>query len=300
MLICLASKTIHAECFWKLCTADIIGLVREFNAADETRLWMFREPRIQQAWPGETQHPVRTYTNTLQITAEVHVGSNLVDTVQGTDENEVAGDNYRAIRPTYSPHLNWTAGHSSYELSLSDSESSPCEVFAAGWEKGDHQKWKIVSQEESSRQRSTTQVTVPSKPPAFALVLSIQVVQLMALTGDHNMAAPKAAADAATKAAADHPTKLQPQLHAEWWTQLGNLFFAAIPWTACYSKLASYLVLDSLIKLALLCVGGCACPDTLFCFTVPLCYLCHYRLNTVTMRIACSASGSTGAMPSLA
>ena len=78
--------------------------------------------------------------------------------MQGADEDQVAGDNFRAIRPIYSPQLNWTAGHSSYELSLSDAEASPCEVFAAAWEKGDHQKWKIVSQHEGSRHRGTPQV----------------------------------------------------------------------------------------------------------------------------------------------
>lgn len=78
---------------------------------------------------------------------------------QGTDESQVAGDNFRAIRPTFSPELNWTAGHSSYELSLSDAESSPCEVFAAAWEKGDHQKWKIVSQHEASQHAKARQVT---------------------------------------------------------------------------------------------------------------------------------------------
>lgn len=65
-------------------------------------------------------------------------------TLQGTDEQQVAGDNFRAIRPTYNHKLNWTAGHSTFELSLSDADSSPCEVLAAAWEEADEQKWKIV------------------------------------------------------------------------------------------------------------------------------------------------------------
>ena len=64
--------------------------------------------------------------------------------VQGTDEQQVAGDNFRAIRPTYNHKLNWTAGHSPFELSLSDADCSPCEVLAATWEQADEQKWKIV------------------------------------------------------------------------------------------------------------------------------------------------------------
>ena len=64
--------------------------------------------------------------------------------VQGTDEQQVAGDNFRAIRPTYNHKLNWTAGHSPFELSLSDADCSPCEVLAAAWEQADEQKWKIV------------------------------------------------------------------------------------------------------------------------------------------------------------
>lgn len=56
----------------------------------------------------------------------------------------MAGDNFRAIRPTYNHKLNWTAGHSAFELSLSDAESSPCEALVAAWEQADEQKWKIV------------------------------------------------------------------------------------------------------------------------------------------------------------
>lgn len=65
--------------------------------------------------------------------------------LQGTDEQQVAGDNFRAIRPTYNHKLNWTAGHSAFELSLSDADSSPCEALVAAWEQADEQKWKIVS-----------------------------------------------------------------------------------------------------------------------------------------------------------
>ena len=57
----------------------------------------------------------------------------------------MAGDNFRAIRPTYNHKLNWTAGHSAFELSLSDADSSPCEALVAAWEQADEQKWKIVS-----------------------------------------------------------------------------------------------------------------------------------------------------------
>lgn len=64
--------------------------------------------------------------------------------MQGTDEQQVAGDNFRAIRPTYNHKLNWTAGHSTFELSLSDADSSPCEALVAAWEQADEQKWKIV------------------------------------------------------------------------------------------------------------------------------------------------------------
>ena len=64
--------------------------------------------------------------------------------LQGTDEQQVAGDNFRAIRPTYNHKLNWTAGHSAFELSLSDADSSPCEALVAAWEQADEQKWKIV------------------------------------------------------------------------------------------------------------------------------------------------------------
>lgn len=60
------------------------------------------------------------------------------------DEQQVAGDNFRAIRPTYNHKLNWTAGHSTFELSLSDADSSPCEVLVAAWDQADEQKWKIV------------------------------------------------------------------------------------------------------------------------------------------------------------
>ncbi len=56
----------------------------------------------------------------------------------------MAGDNFRAIRPTYNHKLNWTAGHSTFELSLSDADTSPCEVLASAWEQADEQKWKIV------------------------------------------------------------------------------------------------------------------------------------------------------------
>ena len=69
-----------------------------------------------------------------------HMGTHL----QGTDEQQVAGDNFRAIRPTYNHKLNWTAGHSAFELSLSDADSSPCEALVAAWEQADEQKWKIV------------------------------------------------------------------------------------------------------------------------------------------------------------
>jgi len=64
---------------------------------------------------------------------------------QGTDEQQIAGDDFRAIRPTYNHKLNWTAGHSTFELSLSDADTSPCEVLASAWEQADEQKWKIVS-----------------------------------------------------------------------------------------------------------------------------------------------------------
>ena len=64
--------------------------------------------------------------------------------MQGTDEEQVAGDNFRAIRPTYNHKLNWTAGHSTFELSLSDADSSPCEVLVAAWDQADEQKWKLV------------------------------------------------------------------------------------------------------------------------------------------------------------
>ena len=60
------------------------------------------------------------------------------------DEQQVAGDNFRAIRPTYNHKLNWTAGHSTFELSLSDADSSPCEALVAAWQQADEQKWKIV------------------------------------------------------------------------------------------------------------------------------------------------------------
>ncbi len=56
----------------------------------------------------------------------------------------MAGDDFRAIRPTYNHKLNWTAGHSTFELSLSDADTSPCEVLASAWEQADEQKWKIV------------------------------------------------------------------------------------------------------------------------------------------------------------
>ena len=72
------------------------------------------------------------------------MGFHLGTHVQGTDEQQVAGDNFRAIRPTYNHKLNWTAGHSAFELSLSDADSFPCEALVAGWEQADEQKWKIV------------------------------------------------------------------------------------------------------------------------------------------------------------
>ena len=64
--------------------------------------------------------------------------------LQGTDEQQVAGSDFRAIRPTYNHKLNWTAGHSPFELSLSDADTSPCQVLASAWEQADEQKWKIV------------------------------------------------------------------------------------------------------------------------------------------------------------
>ena len=65
--------------------------------------------------------------------------------LQGTDEQQVAGDDFRAIRPTYNHKLNWTAGHSACELSMSDADFCPCEALVAAWQQADEQKWKIVS-----------------------------------------------------------------------------------------------------------------------------------------------------------
>ena len=64
--------------------------------------------------------------------------------LQGMDEQQVAGDDFRAIRPTYNHKLNWTAGHSAFELSLSDADTTPCEVLVSSWDQADEQKWKIV------------------------------------------------------------------------------------------------------------------------------------------------------------
>lgn len=101
----------------------------------------------------------------------IHCNMTLSQCSQGTDESQVAGDNFRAIRPTFSPQLNWTAGHSSYELSLSDAEASPCEVFAAAWEQGDHQKWKIVSQHVASQHAKARQVMPASLATVQVLVV---------------------------------------------------------------------------------------------------------------------------------
>ena len=78
------------------------------------------------------------------MAAELLMSCSLGQILQGIDEQQVAGDDFRAIRPTYNHHLNWTAGHSTFELSLSDADTSPCEVLAAAWEQADEQKWKIV------------------------------------------------------------------------------------------------------------------------------------------------------------
>ena len=80
----------------------------------------------------------------LMLFSDSPIAMRLGAPVQGTDEQQVAGDDFRAIRPTYNHKLNWTAGHSRFELSLSDADSSPCEVLVAAWGQADEQKWKIV------------------------------------------------------------------------------------------------------------------------------------------------------------
>ncbi|DBA79314.1 hypothetical protein WJX79_008846 [Trebouxia sp. C0005] len=103
---------------------------------------LINKATMQLVWAGEQGQPLTLADYAMGKDADLTRRCTLFD--QGTDEQQVAGDDFRAIRPTYNHKLNWTAGHSTFELSLSDADTSPCEVLASAWEQADEQKWKIV------------------------------------------------------------------------------------------------------------------------------------------------------------